>query len=116
MELFVNSTSRLGGMFAFGTVLMEPILAAPLPGATILQAYITMNASARSPYDILYKGLIVMIIMTKNCGYSSLRTWLAQSNIGPNDQAYPTLSNDLVEMMNSRTFESDPEVKKRQLE
>ena len=63
---------------------MEPILATPLPGVTTLQAYIAMNAAARNPYDILYKDLIVTIIMTKNCGYGSLRKWLAQNQMGPN--------------------------------
>ena len=49
--------------------------------------------------------MVVTIIMTKNCGYDSIKKWLAQQYIGPNGQAYPTLSNDLVEMMNSRNFE-----------
>ena len=66
-----------------------------------------MNAAARSPYDSLYKNLVVTIIMTKNCGYDSLRKWLAQHHMGPNGQAYPTSSNELVEMMNSGTFEPD---------
>ena len=107
MESFVDTTCRLGGMFAFETALMEPILATPLPVVTTLQAFVIMNAAAQSPYDSLYKDLIVTIIMTKNCGYSSLRTWLAQNHMGPNGQAYPTSSNDLVEMMNSGLFEPD---------
>ena len=67
-----------------------------------------MDVAALSPYDTLYKHLVVSIIMTKNCGYDSLRKWLAQHHMGPNSQAYPTSSNDLVEMMNSGNFEPDP--------
>ena len=52
--------------------------------------------------------LTVTIITTKNCGYSSLKTWLAQNQMSPGAQAYTTKSNDLVEMMNNKTFESDP--------
>ena len=40
MESFVDTTCRLGGIFVFGTALMEPILAAPLPGVTTLQVNI----------------------------------------------------------------------------
>ena len=43
----------------------------------------------------------------KNCGYDNLRKWLAQHHMGPNGQAYPTSSNDLVEMMNSGPFQTD---------
>ena len=74
MESFVDTTCRLGGDFAFGTALMEPILVAD---GTTLQAYMAMNVAARSPYDILCKDLIGTIIMTKNCVYDSLRKWLA---------------------------------------
>ena len=45
--------------------------------------------------------------MTKNCGYDSIRKWLAQQYTGPNGQAYLTLSNDVVEMMNNGNFEPD---------
>ena len=83
--------------------LMEPILA---NGVTTLLAYIAMDAAARSPYDTLYKDLVVTIIMTKNCGYNSLRKWLTQHHMGPQGQAYLTSSNDQVEMMNSGNFES----------
>ena len=85
---------------------MEPILARPL-GSTTLQAYVGMNAAAGRLYDTLYMDLIVTIMMTKNCGYGSLRKWLAQNHMGPNAQAYPTTLDDLIEMMNSRTFEPD---------
>ena len=67
-----------------------------------------MAATARSPYDSLYKDLIVTVIITKNCGYDNLRKWLAQHHMSPHGQAYLTLSNDLVEMMNSGNFELDP--------
>ena len=45
--------------------------------------------------------------MTKNCGYGSIRKWLAQQYTSPNGQAYPISSNDLVEMMNSGSLEPD---------
>ena len=92
-------------MLVFGTTLMEPILAVPAPGVTILQAYIVMNAAAQSPYDYLYKDLFTTIIMIKNCGFNSLRKWMAQHHMSPNGQTYPTSSNDLVEMINSGNFE-----------
>ena len=83
---------------------MEPILTDS--GETLL-TYLAMDATHRSPYDILYKDLVVTIIMTKNCGYDTLRKWLLQQHMGPNGQAYPTSSNELVEMMNSGNFEPD---------
>ena len=84
MESFCDITCRQGGAFAFRTTLMEPILAAPLPGTTTLQVYIAMKAATRRPYYTFYKNLIITIIMTKNCGYGSLRKWLAQNHMGPN--------------------------------
>ena len=105
VESFVNTTSRLRGSFPFDTALMEPILTDT--GETLL-TYLAMNAANRSPYDILYKDLVVTIIMTKNCGYDSLRKWLSKQHMGPHGQAYPTSFNELVEMMNSGNFEPDP--------
>ena len=87
MESFVETTCRLGGLFVFETALMGPILVAPEPGVPTLQAYIAMNAIVKSPYDSLYKDLIVTIIMTKNCGFNSLRKWLVQHKIAPNGQS-----------------------------
>ena len=87
---------------------MEPILAVPLPGATTLQSYVGMDEAAQRLYDTLYKNLIVTIIMTKNCGYSSLSKWLSQNQMSSGGQVYPIKSNDLVEMMNSKTFGHDP--------
>ena len=84
---------------------MEPILA---DGGTTLMTYIAMDAAGQSPYNILYKNLVVTIIMTKNCGYDSLRKRLAQHHMSPHSQACPTSSNDLAEMMNSENFEPDP--------
>ena len=46
--------------------------------------------------------------MTKNCGYESLRKWLSQQHMAPQGLAYPTSSNELVEMMDSGNFEPDP--------
>ena len=57
MESFVDTTCRLGGLFAFGTALIEPIFA---DGGTTLLAYIVMDAAARSPYYTLYKELVVV--------------------------------------------------------
>ena len=70
MESFVDTPCRLGGLFAYGTSLMEPILT---DGRTIILAYIAMDAAALSPCDTLYKALVVTIIMNKNCGYDSIR-------------------------------------------
>ena len=83
---------------------MEPILTND--GETLL-TYLGMDAATQSPYDSLYKDIVVTIIMTKNCGYDSIRKWLAQQYMGPNCQAYPTSFNYLVEMMNSGNFEPD---------
>ena len=104
MESFVETTSRLGGFFPFGATLMEPFLTNA--GETLV-TYLGMDAAHRSPYDILYKDYIVTIIMTKNCGYESLRKWLSQQHMAPQGLAYPTLSNELVEIMNSGNFDPD---------
>ena len=37
VESFVDTTCRLGGLFAFATALMEPFLGVPAPDATTLQ-------------------------------------------------------------------------------
>ena len=105
MESFVETTAQLGGLFPFGTTLMEPILN---NGRETLVTYLSIDAANQSPYDILYKDFVVTIIMTKNCGYKSLRKWLSQQHLAPQGLAYPTLSNELVEMMNSGNFEPDP--------
>ena len=98
VESSVDTTSRLAGPFVFSTALMEPILTHA--GETLV-TYLGMDAAMQRPYDTLYKDIIVTIIMTKNCGYSSIRKWLAQQYTGPNGQVYPTSSNDLLKMMNS---------------
>ena len=108
VESFVATICQLGGTLELGSTLMVDILATPLPGPITSQAYERLDAAAWRPYDILYMDLIVTIIMTKNCGYGSLRKWLAQNQMSPGAQAYPTKSNDLVEMMNSKTFEPNP--------
>ena len=62
VESRVGTTYKLGGTLAFGSTLMEPILAAAQPVVT-LQAYVGMNKAARRPNDLLYTDLIVTIIM-----------------------------------------------------
>ena len=104
MESFICTKSRLGGSFAFGTALMEPILAGN--GDTLL-TYLGKDAATRSPYDTLYKDMVVTFIMTKNCRYDIIRKWPAQQYTGPNGKAYPNLSNDLEEMMSSENFQPD---------
>ena len=42
----VATTFKLGGTFAFGSTLMEPILAVAQPAVT-LQLYVAMNEAAR---------------------------------------------------------------------
>ena len=74
VESFVDTTSRLGGSFAFGTALMEPILTND--GETLL-TYLGMDAVTQSPYDSLYKDMLVTIIINNNCGYDSIIKWLA---------------------------------------
>ena len=104
VESFIEATTRLGRLFLFGTTLIESILTDT--GETLV-TYIVMDAANRSPCDILYKDYIVTIIMTKNCGYESLRKQLSQQHMAPQGLAYPTSSNELVEMMNSGNFEPD---------
>ena len=41
-------------MIAFGTTLMEPILAATQPPITLLVVYVALNEINKRPYDILY--------------------------------------------------------------
>ena len=69
MESFVDTTCQLGRALAFGTALIEPIVAAPLPGATTLQAYMAMNAAVQRPYDTVYKDLIATIIVVLGHGW-----------------------------------------------
>ena len=84
---------------------MEPILT---DAGITLVSYLAMDVTNRSPYDILYKDYVVTIVMTKNCGYELPRKWLLQQHMALQGLAYPTLSNELVEMMNSGNFEPDP--------
>ena len=104
VESYVETTCRLGGFFSFGTTLMEPFLT---DAGETLTTYLAMDVVYRSPFDTLYKDFIVTIIMTKNCGYASLKKWLSQQHMAPQGLAYPTSSNELVEMMNSNNFEPD---------
>ena len=85
--------------------LMEFVLANSV--MTILVKF-AMDVVAWSSYDTMYKDLDVIIIMTKNCRYNSLREWLAQHHIGPIVQAFPTSFNDLVEIMISKNVEPGP--------
>ena len=67
-----------------------------------LQAYVGMNEAVRRPYDSLYTDLIVTIIMTNGCSYGSLKKWLAQNQlIAAGAQAYTSISNELVDMINT---------------
>ena len=102
VEPYVATTHKLGGLLAFGSTLMEPILAAAQPVVT-LQAYTGMDEAARRLYDLLYADLIVTIIMT-NDSYGSLKQWLVQNQLIPGAQAYTTVSNELVDMINTGTF------------
>ena len=72
-----------------------------------LVTYLRIDVAHRSPYDTLYKDYTVTIVMTKNCGYGSLKKWLSQQHMAPQGLAYPTSSNNLVEMMNSENFDPD---------
>ena len=49
------------GMIAFGTTLMEPILAATQPPITLLVVYVALNEINKRPYyGILYWNAIVL--------------------------------------------------------
>ena len=104
VESQVATTVQLGGKFAYGSKLMEPFLAA---NGESLQSYFAMTAANQRPYEVLYEDMVVTILMIKNCGYASLQKWLSQQHMGPNAQAYPTVSVQLVDMMNSGVFEAD---------
>ena len=106
------TTSKLAGMLAFGSTLMESILAAAQPAVT-LQACVAMNEAQRRPYDLLYADKVVAIIMTNGRSYGSLKKWLAQNQLIPGAQAYTTASNDLVDMINSGTFVLDASKRKQ---
>ena len=82
VESYVATTCKLGGLFTYGSTLMEPILAAAQLMVT-LQAYVRMNEAVRRPYDLLYTDLIVTIIMTKGYSYGSLKKLLAQNQLIP---------------------------------
>ena len=83
---------------------MEPFLA---DAGETLVIYFGMDAAHQSPYGNLYKDYIVIIIMTKNCEYWSLRKWLSQQHMAPQGLVYFTSFNKLVEMMNSENFDPD---------
>ena len=87
---------QLGGKFAFGSSMMEPIL---VDDDETLASYLAMDATHQRPYEDLYKDLVVTIIMLKNCGFESLRKWLSKQHMDPGTQAYPTVSNDLVDIL-----------------
>ena len=101
------TTCKLGEMLAFGTGLMRPILAAAQPSVT-LAGYVGMNQVDCWPYDLLYEDAIVSIILTRSCDFDSLRNWLAQNHIIPGNQAYTTVSNELVDMINTGNFPRNP--------
>ena len=71
VESQVATTVQLGGKLAYGSKLMEPLLAA---NGEPLQSYFVMTAANQRPYEVLYEDMVVTILMIKNCGYESLRT------------------------------------------
>ena len=94
-------------MFVFGVEWMLPILAATQPLITLAD-YVVLNAEDRRQYDILYEDTVVSIILTKTCDYDTLRNWLAQNHLVPGNQVYTTVSNELVDMINTGNFPRDP--------
>ena len=68
---------QLGGKFAFGSSMMEPIL---VDDGETLASYLAMDAAHQRPYEDLYKDLAVTIIMLKNYGFKSLRKWLLKQH------------------------------------
>ena len=99
-------------MFVSRSTLIEPILVAAQPAVT-LQAYVGINEATRRPHNLLYTDLIVTIIMIKGCNYGILRKWLTKNQIIPSAQAYTTVSNELVDMINIRTFPLDTSKQKQ---
>ena len=67
-----------------------------------------MTPAQQAPYNNLYKDMVVTVIMLKNYGYDTLRTWLSKQYMGPAAQAYPTVSTELMDMMNSGNFKPNP--------
>ena len=112
VESYVATTIKLGELLAFGSTLMEPILAALQPVVT-LQVYVGMNEAARRPHDLLYADKVVSVIMIDGCSFGSLKKWLAQNQLIPVGQAYTTSSNELVDMMNSGSFAPDASKQKQ---
>ena len=51
--------------------------------------------------------------MTKGCSYGSLKKWLAQNQLIPGAQAYTTVSNEPVGMVNTETFPPDAKKQKQ---
>ena len=100
----VDTTTRLEGKCAYGTAMMIPFLD---DNGETLAMYFAMTPAQQAPCDILYKDMIVTVIMLKNCGYETLRTFLSQQFMSPAAQAYPTVSNALVDMLNSGNFTPD---------
>ena len=90
-------------MLAFGAGLMRPILEAAQPPITIAQ-YAALDEDGWQPYNVLYEDAIVSMILTRTCDYDSLRTWLAQNHLIPGSQAYTMVSNEVVDMINTRIF------------
>ena len=93
----VATTVQLGGKLAYGSKLMEPFL---VDAVQTLTTYFTMTPAQQRPYEVLYEDMVVTILMIKNCGYKLLQKWLSQQHMGPNAQANPTVSVELVDMMN----------------
>ena len=108
VESYVVKTCKLGGLLAFGSTLMDPILAAAQPVAT-LQVYVGINEALQRPYE----DLIVTIIMIKGCSYGSLKKWLAQNQLIAGAQAYITVRNELVDMINTGTSPPDASKQKQ---
>ena len=106
VESNVATACHMDGDFAFGTKLMELVLAETQPVITLAQ-YLVLAPADKKSYDVLYKDAIVAIIITKGCMYSSLREWLAQQQLSGN-LAYSLQSNELVEMINSGNFAPNP--------
>ena len=82
VESYTATTMKLPGLLAFGSTLMEPILAASQPVVT-LQGYVGMNEAARRPYDLLYADKVVSVIMIDGCSFGSLKNGLTQNQLIP---------------------------------
>ena len=109
LESLVDTVFKAGGLFAFGTKLMEPILAGTgaAPAETIA-TYMAMDLETRKPFDLVYKDRVVGLLMVKGNKYTSMRRHLMQAQLQPGVECvYPIGGNATAEMMDNGAWIED---------